>query len=230
MKVRFNRTGSKRKELVNAIGDILETRPVYKGAPTFNYNIGGFEVDKEGTLIIDECTDSKVVGHLLDELVSRGFTFDGEEIMPQDNADGHGELVIEMPIEGFTDAAIINLKRILEGKGSLIKKALGVDSLVIEQTEETLCFPWFGFNSTADEVKAYTHFISSLCEMAKTQQRITASQKDVENEKYAFRCFLLRLGFIGSEYKNERKILLSKLTGSSAFKSGTPKQEGDADE
>jgi len=42
----------------------------------------------------------------------------------------------------------------------------------------------------------------------------------VENEKYAFRCFLLRLGFIGAEYKIERKILLRNLTGSSAFKSG----------
>ena len=37
---------------------------------------------------------------------------------------------------------------------------------------------------------------------------------------YAFRCFLLRLGFIGSEYKAERKILLKNLSGSSAFKNG----------
>lgn len=39
-------------------------------------------------------------------------------------------------------------------------------------------------------------------------------------QKKAFRCFLLRLGFIGSEYKAERKILLRNLTGSSAFKNG----------
>ena len=44
-----------------------------------------------------------------------------------------------------------------------------------------------------------------------------------ENEKYAFRCFLLRLGFIGEEYKVERKILLKNLTGSSAFKNGENK-------
>jgi hypothetical protein len=38
------------------------------------------------------------------------------------------------------------------------------------------------------------------------------------NEKYTFRCFLLRLGFIGPEYKDERKILLRNLSGSSAYK------------
>lgn len=40
------------------------------------------------------------------------------------------------------------------------------------------------------------------------------------HHKYAFRCFLLRLGFIGNAYKADRKILLRNLSGSSAFKSG----------
>jgi hypothetical protein len=65
--------------------------------------------------------------------------------------------------------------------------------------------------------------------MSKEQKRITATEKAVDNEKYAFRCFLLRLGFIGDEYKSDRKILLRNLKGSSAFKSGT-KKEADADE
>lgn len=65
--------------------------------------------------------------------------------------------------------------------------------------------------------------------MSKEQKRITATEKTVDNEKYAFRCFLLRLGFIGDEYKADRKILLKNLKGSSAFKSGA-KKEDDADE
>ena len=44
--------------------------------------------------------------------------------------------------------------------------------------------------------------------MATNSKRITAKERTVENEKYAFRCFLLRLGFIGDEYKTSRKILL----------------------
>ena len=58
-------------------------------------------------------------------------------------------------------------------------------------------------------------------------KRVTAKEKEVDNDKYAFRCFLLRLGFIGAEFKTERKILLQTLTGSAAFKSGA-KKGGDA--
>ena len=114
-----------------------------------------------------------------------------------------------------------NLTKLLDAKGTLIKKALGVDNLKIEQNEDvgTVSFPWFS-EVMPDEVKAYTHFITALCKMSKDAKRVTAKEKDVDNEKYAFRCFLLRLGFIGAEYKAERKILLRNLDGSSAFKAG----------
>ena len=64
-----------------------------------------------------------------------------------------------------------------------------------------------------------THSVSMAC----NQKRISVQEREVENEKYAFRCFLLRLGFIGEEYKVERKILLKNLTGPSAFKNGENK-------
>jgi len=79
----------------------------------------------------------------------------------------------------------------------------------------------------ADTAKAYTDFIAALCRMSKEQKRINATEKDVINEKYAFRCFLLRLGFIGAEYKADRKVLLKNLEGSSAFKSGAKKEVAD---
>ena len=65
--------------------------------------------------------------------------------------------------------------------------------------------------------------------LSREQKRITVTEKAVDNEKYAFRCFLLRLGFIGDEYKVDRKILLRNLKGSSAFKNGA-KKEADPDE
>ena len=100
-----------------------------------------------------------------------------------------------------------------------MKKAIGTDSLPIEVTEERVSFPWFT-EMDGDSARAYTHLVSALCEMARNAKRVTATEKEVDNEKYAFRCFLLRLGFIGAEYKTERKILLKNLTGSSAFKNG----------
>lgn len=63
--------------------------------------------------------------------------------------------------------------------------------------------------------------------MARNQKRVTAKERDTDNDKYAFRCFLLRLGFIGPEFKQERKILLRNLTGSSAFKSVPQKEVAD---
>ena len=130
-------------------------------------------------------------------------------------------LTVEVPLES---TAVGNLTKLLDAKGRLIRRALAVDSLSIEVTGSTVKFPWFADCGT-DECKAYTHFISALCELASNAKRVTAKEKETDNDKYAFRCFLLRLGFIGSEYKAERKILLRNLTGSSAFRNGGANHE-----
>lgn len=98
----------------------------------------------------------------------------------------------------------------------------------MEVGPDTVSFPWFeGRDLDADEAKTYTHLIAALCDMARNQKRITAKEKVTDNDKYAFRCFLLRLGFIGAEFKDERKILLRNLSGNSAFKSGSGKEAAD---
>lgn len=126
-------------------------------------------------------------------------------------------LTVEIPLN---KVSLGNLTKLLEAKGKLIRKALGISELSMEILEDRVTFPWFEELPDSDAVKAYTHFISALCEMSRNAKRVTVTEKAVDNEKYAFRCFLLRLGFIGSEYKAERKILLKNLTGSSAFKDG----------
>ena len=125
-----------------------------------------------------------------------------------------------MPRRLFTDSNLENLKALITAKGSLIKKALGVDDLPLEITDTKVSFHWFPATPTPEELKAYDTFICKLCEMARNQKRVSAAEKPTDNEKYAFRCFLLRLGFIGAEYKIARKILLRNLEGSSAFRSG----------
>ena len=124
----------------------------------------------------------------------------------------------------FTESSLQNLFNLVDAKGSLIKKALGVSDLTINLLDDRLAFDWFPADSTPEEINAYTAFIAALCAMAGNQKRITAKGTTVDNEKYAFRCFLLRLGFIGAEHKQTRKILLRNLTGSSAFKAGQPKE------
>ena len=94
---------------------------------------------------------------------------------------------------------------------------------------EKISFPWFETQPDADVAKAAMELIAALCRTAKTQKRVTAKEREVANEKYAFRCFLLRLGFIGAEYKETRKTLLRNLSGNGAFRDGKKKEAaGDA--
>ncbi len=130
-------------------------------------------------------------------------------------------LTVTLPAASFTADGLSNLHSLIASKGRLIRKALGIDLLPVQVEAETVSFPWFeGRDLNADEVKTYTHLIAALCDMARNQKRIIAKEKVTDNDKYAFRCFLLRLGFIGAEFKDERKILLRNLSGNSAFKSG----------
>ena len=215
MTITINAQGAERKRLAKTIAEWLGEDVHYCGAPTFAYEIGRFTVKKDGSLSFSDLIDSEVVERLLEHIYDEGFDIDQSHT--EEAVTG---VSIQMPLSEFTETALANLEAIVEAKGSLIKKALGTDNLTINRINGRLDFPWFPNYTSPEEVKAYMHFISALCEMAKTQKRITAKEKAVDNEKYAFRCFLLRLGFIGDEYKAERKILLRNLTGSSAFKSG----------
>ena len=228
MRIEFNRTGAERKALVVAIAEILGTKPKYMGMPTASYDFGGLIVDKNGALEFEDNVFPKDMKDLLNQLAERGFTAaDSEEVSEDADNEPQSEsvgLMVSIPID---KVAVGNLTKLLDAKGSLIKKALGITDLPIEITEDAVSFPWFSLSPDLDSAKAYTDFIAALCRMSKEQKRINATEKEVTNEKYAFRCFLLRLGFIGAEYKAERKILLKNLTGSSAFK--TAKEETDND-
>jgi len=219
MEAKFNVTGEARKALVKATREALGWEPVYKGAPSFAYAVNNVTISREGTLAWDERTDEAVIRNLLSKLRELGFVFEEEETAVDDHCD---TLTIEMPRAGFTDAALQNLDRLIASKATLIKKATGADSLLVERTETTIRFPWFKFDLDGATVAAYSRFIGALCAAAKEQKRVQAKEKTVENEKYTFRVFLLRLGFVGDDYKAARKILLQNLSGNSAFKSGTP--------
>ena len=222
MEIRYNVTGAKRKELVKVIADTTGARAEYKFMPTCNYEIDYFTVTKDGTLLFDDRADSEVIERLLEHIYDEDFDIDQSHT---DDEDEPCTVCISMPKSLFTDSNLENLKALIAAKGGLIKKALGVDDLPLEITDTKVSFPWFPATPTPDEMKAYDTFICKLCEMARNQSRVNSSEKPIENEKYAFRCFLLRLGFIGDEYKAARKILLKNLSGSSAFRNGGAQHE-----
>ena len=228
MQIDYNVSGSDRKQLVAAIVQHAGEKAKYLGAPDFAFQVGEFTVSVDGKVTIEDNIAAAPLIHFLRE---KGFQAedpladciadDADEEVKADEARG---ICISIPRSLFTDNSIDNLKTIVAAKSNLIKKALGTDDLTIEETETKISFPWFPGTPTPEELKAYDTFICKLCEMARNQKRVSAKEKEVDNEKYAFRCFLLRLGFIGTEFKTERKILLRNLTGSSAFRSGQSKE------
>lgn len=222
MTITINAQGAERKRLVQTIAQWLGCEAKYLGVPSCAYQVDCFTIDRNGSLSFDDHADSEVIERLLEHIYDEGFDID------QSHTDAEDEpctVCISMPRSLFTDGDLENLKALIAAKGGLIKKALGVDDLPLEITDTKVSFPWFPATPTPDEMNAYDTFICKLCEMARTQKRVTSTEKPTDNEKYAFRCFLLRLGFIGAEYKTARKILLKNLSGSSAFKNGGTEHE-----
>lgn len=317
MRLSYNVTGPERKSLVAAISHELNTPTKYLGAPTFAYEVGGYHIDKTGTVtgednrelvadlcglhsfkaISEEYDESKVEtvkNPAFEELklterealglgkerhdpigengmqssdVPESYTYQAElsdpdypdrmEVFGAENdedalrqayefCDGEvvllelfqmdedyniirsveitprtDRLTIEIPLVGFTPEKLDNLSKLVNAKAPLLKASLGTNDLPIKQNADTLQFPWFKGTIDAEHAEAYATLVSLLCKTAIEKKRITAREKDIDgNPKYAMRCFLLSLGFIGGEYKAARKILLSRLEGNSCWKGG----------
>ena len=215
MEIKYNVTGPDRKRLVQAIEQILESDAKYLGVPSCAYQVDNFTISKDGILSFDDKTNSSEAEQLIERLSEMGFEAEIEEVTDA--------LCMELPLKDTTDAAIDNLRRMVDSKATLIKKALGADSLEIEVTEERIRFPWFDRIPEPEVISATAHFLGHMLDAAKSHKRVTAKEKETDNEKYAFRCFLLRLGFIGDEFKETRRTLLRNLTGSAAFRTGAKK-------
>ncbi|MDW0113640.1 virulence protein [Sporosarcina saromensis] len=207
MIVKFNVKGKERKKLVEAISEHLNIPFEYKGTPSFVYEIGEYVVDRVGTL------EGPTKDELIHALKSK-YNFEAE----RDEQTETYTLSIEYPLDSFDEQTIENLEKLIQSKSTLIKRALAIKTTKIELEDDRISFPWFERELTSEELETYTKFIVALCETALKQKRVTAVEKQVENEKYAFRCFLLKLNFIGDEYKADRKLLMSKLSGDSSFK------------
>lgn len=211
----FTLEPKQRPKLAQEIGKMLGTAPHYERVPSCAYDIAGYRLDREGVLHIPEGAEEETVEDLIWQLRERGFQDDveiTEEVPVQQE-----KLTIAISKESLMDTALENLQKIIANRQTLLQRAFQTDSTEVEITEQKINFAWFLYTEDGDEIAAYTQFISRPCDMAKDAKRVSSKPTETDNDKYAFRCFLLRLGFIGNEYKTARKILLRNLTGNSAF-------------
>ena len=212
MDIKFELKPKQRPKLAEEIATALHTVPCYQKAPSLAYKIGDCTLEREGKLSIPDSVDRETVSSLLEHLKEKGFTGEAEQT--------EDRLAVSVPRELFTQGALENLAKLVENKGGLMARAFQADEVRLAVTEDIVSFPWFPFTDNPDETAAYTDFVEKLCGMARRMKRVSGKPTETDNDKYAFRCFLLRLGFIGDEYKTARKILLKKLTGNSAFRHG----------
>jgi hypothetical protein len=243
MKIHYNVTGAQRKSLVGAISQILNTPTKYLGAPTFAYEIGGYHIDKNGMVTGKENLD------LEDALRSKGFSaekreFDGvlgeeaedclETVTYQAErsapdvpdrmevlADTTDSFVVEIPKNELTDMQVQNLLKLVESKRTLLTKALG-RPITVNDKGEILEFI-YPYSEEAGVGIIYSQLSAAFVNHINKHQRITAVEREAQNEKFAMRTFLVRLRMNGGEFSAARKWLCRNLTGSSAFR--TPAEE-----
>ena len=166
--------------------------------------------DDTDKTVPEDMTEEAVVEHTMEEATSDD---------PEDTGIDEDEplLTIQIPREGFTEQSLATLQLIIKSKEHLLKKSLDTDDLGILITDDRISFPWFQANDPVS-TSAYMHLVTAICDMAKRAKRVTVTKQDIESEKYAFRTWLIRLGFGGPEYKTQRAVLLQNLSGTSAFK------------
>ena len=96
-------------------------------------------------------------------------------------------------------------------------------------TKGTIEFRLFQFDAPANgkqnglhagQLKSYIQLCLALSQMAKEVRSASPKPQQNENPKYAMRTWLLRLGFIGDEFKTARDLLTKRLDGDAAFRNG----------
>ena len=91
-------------------------------------------------------------------------------------------------------------------------------------TPERITFSTLPEDSAAEKIRAFTELVSMMNRQALAQKRIQAKAVNEENEKYALRIWLTRLGMNGPEFKETRRILMENLSGNAAFRTEADKQ------
>ena len=224
MTIQFNAAGAERKKLASRIAEYEGCEAQYLGAPSFAYAAGRCKVLKDGT-VETEGEDNE----LLTFLEGLGGVIEPTET-EADSAETEDTVRISicLPAHDMTDRQIQNVFDLVESKKTLIKKSVGAKELPITLEDGKLCFDWFSTESTPEERQAYMALLCGIRKLAMELRRVNKTEVAVPNEKYAFRCFLLRLGMVGDDSKKARKILLKNLSGSSAWRNGRKDGADDA--
>ena len=217
MRINYNVTGADRKALVRAMVELLGEPPVYQGAPSFAYCCRSYRVDKDGMVSVPDDASSEDIHKLVELLRRRGFQPTSRTLpkrrsppIPQMSLNRQKPMMPRCPLwtTGLRCRTVASPRKRRKPaedcrqQSAPAQESIGTDSLEIVITDTTIRFPWFTLHGIDGEADAYNRLVTAMCKMAKGQKRVVAKECATDNEKFAMRLFLIRLGFIGDEYKN----------------------------
>lgn len=242
--------------MVKALGEYFGVKPEYMGVPSFNYQIKTatetYIFDRAGKITTSKGTEVEfealVNGKVEEELVApeavatKGLTItvtmDGhtgvsltnfvnmifsKQTLIKKALEIEEEIVSKELITAINEAKIVTVE---EFKATIADK----NCRGIEYGDNTITFKLGREEDNLEKITAYTQLVELLSKQAKKLKYASAKAKDTDNEIFTFRVWLIRLGMIGNEYKEARKVLLKNLTGNSAFRYGKPDKEATAGE
>lgn len=115
-----------------------------------------------------------------------------------------------------------NLANLYESRGALLQKAVGREfdsladcSLLGEQGVVSL--PLFPSSLDENDMRSYVQLSQGIVDFATKSKGIRQKENDLSNEKFRMRTWLVRIGFVGEEFKYARKLLTENLSGNSAW-------------
>ena len=231
-KYSFKVTGVERKVVAQIIAKAINQAATYAGPPSFAFEIGSISIDRAG--IVSAPVDD-AIGNILTTLSESGVVTEGIFSIPMQDHTGislcnlaniisskekllnkalcrSDEIIPRVTIDEINS---IRLEKVADFV--LAIKDMSTGGLSFDFNNKIINFGFFNSSIDIDNIKAYAALCTALDEQAKKQKYTSFLQKDVDNEKYAFRCFLLRLGFIGDEFKKERKTLMMNMTGNGSY-------------
>lgn len=217
MKTLFTpKTKQPRKHLAQVIGTILGgIKPTYLGAPSMAYQIGPVTLGRNWTVTWPTDLPARDVDLIEAVATQEGYKVARSAGSPEQATTGG--LTFAFPTTGWDERTQVNLVAMLASKRALIGKALGLPALPVEFTEDQVSFPWFTSVPAPEVAEAVAQLLAAMIKAASAAKRVSPKPPAGGNEKYAMRCFLLRLGFIGNQYKPARRILMGNLDGNAAW-------------
>ena len=231
-----------RKETVKILGEHFGVKAEYMGAPSFAYQIkspqGIITVDKEGGIKNSEGIEVELE-ELLNDFQEESVKAETEHSEIIFSMTGHTGITLRNLINMISSKQTL-IKKALAIETDIVTGEFveGINNVrivdiedfktaVLEIGEEKCPGISFDFEKETLEfkfIKGFENaeiadqFAETLNESSKKFKHSSPKERQTDNEKYTFRTWLLRLGFIGDRYKEARNQLLGNLEGNSAFR------------